>query len=274
MTTLVQFAERYVASRNLSPVHAETLKRRASALESHSRESNIERVLQEQLVNSFLYSLNVSAYTVRGYRGDILTLWNGAADADLVPYPVTRRIRRPKLPELLVQCYTVDEVRRILATARTIRGAFHNGVAYRRYWPAAIMLAWEAGFRRGDVWRFHRDAVRGDGTLRIVQHKTQQLVVVRLRPATIEAIDQLKGVYPLAWPLVPAQFGRHWRKIVKASGVVRGTFKWLRRASGSYVELAQPGTGHKHLGHKHRSTFDRFYDAQLGAHLLPMPPEL
>lgn len=272
--TLAEFAERYALARNISPMYAYTLKRRAAALQEHARATEIDRVLAESPVNSFLSSLRCSPYTVRGYRGDILSLWNGAADADLVPYPIPRRVRRPSVPELMVDCYSVDEAQAILAHVRTMRGAFANGVAYRRYWPAAVRLAWEAGFRRGDVWRFRRDAVRSDGTLRIVQHKTGHVVMVRLRPATVEAIDQLSGAFPLSWPLVPAQFGRHWRKIVQGAGVKRGTFKWIRRASGSYVELAQPGTGHRHLGHKHRSTFDKFYDAKLGAHLLPMPPAL
>lgn len=274
MISLLEFAARYADTRSISTMYAYTLQRRATALQEHARESSIDRVLQEPPVNAFLGSLTCSPYTIRGYRGDILSLWNAAADVDLVPYPNARRIRRPSVPDLLVECYAVEEAREILTYAKTMRGAFHNGIAYRKYWAAAIPLAWEAGFRRGDVWRFKRDAVRRDGTLRILQHKTKNVVVVRLRQSTLDALDSLDGNTPCSWPLVAAQFGRHWQKIVKAAGVKRGTFKWLRRASGSYVEMLQPGTGHKHLGHKHRSTFDKFYDAQLGAHLLPMPPEL
>lgn len=272
--TLSGFATRRMLSRDVCPMYRATVISRAGALEKHAHESAIDRVLREPVVNGFLASLTVSPYTVKGYRGDILGLWNAAADEDLVPYPVSRRIRRPRTPELLIDCYTLDEARTLLAHAKTLRGCYPNGVSRRSYWAAAIHLAWNAGFRRGDCFRFRREAVRPDGSLRLVQHKTGQVVAVTLRPSTLAALDAIQLAVPLEWSLSLCRFGRHFRRLQRDAGVGRGTFKWLRRASGSYVEAQQPGAGHKHLGHADANTFKRHYDAQLGGAALPLPPEL
>lgn len=99
-------------------------------------------------------------------------------------------------------------------------------------------------------------------------------MIVRLWPSTVTALDAIAGQPPLAWPYDLSHFRRHFGKIVKGAKVNRGTFKWLRRASGSYVEALQPGAGHKHLGHQSAAVFAKHYDARLGAATLPLPPEL
>lgn len=271
MITLSDFAVAYFEARRVSPTYSATVMRRAAALQLHVGESSIDRVLTEPAVNSFLHGLDLSPYTVRSYRSDFLSLWNGAADLDLLPYPVMRRIWRPVAPALIVECYTVDEVRALLGAVKRIQGDYPNGISKRAYWSAIIRLAWDGGLRRGDCLRFNRQHLRPDGTLRVVQSKTGQIVTVRLRPSTVAAIDKIGG--KLRWPLDPSFFGRHFKRIVREAGVCRGTFKWLRRASGSYVEAQQPGSGHKHLGNG-PGVFDRNYDAKLGGATWPMPPAL
>jgi integrase len=274
MLTLTAFARQYVDCRQVSAAYAGNLAKRAAALELFAGQRDVRELLTEPIVNAFLRSLNRASATVRSYRSDVLSLWNAAADLDIVPYPVMRRIYQPDVPRLVVECYTVEEVRAILAAAKRVVGDYPNGVAKSRYWTAAILLAWDTGIRRGDVWLFRRDAVRPDGSVRIVQHKTGQLVTAKLRPVTVAAIQVIGLPQPLKWSLDPSFFGRHFAKIVKQSGVCRGSFKWLRRASGSYVEMIHPGAGHKHLGHSTPQIFDRHYDAKLGGHTLPQPPEL
>jgi integrase len=275
MMSLSDFARRYVLRRDVSPIYAGTLTRRAIALENFAGESTIARVLVEEIVNAFLASLErISAWTVKGYRGDILSLWNAAADEDLVPYPVPRRIRRPRVPALIVDCYDIEEARALVAAAEVMAGHYNSGIPRKLYWEAAIRLAWATGLRRGDVWAFRRDAVRSDLTMRVVQHKTGELVVCRLTPKALIAIDRIGLNQPLAWHHRAWTFGLHFKEITRASGVNRGTFKFLRRSSGSYVEAIQPGAGHKHLGHADPGVFAKHYDARLGASKLPLPPEL
>lgn len=269
--TLQDFARNYFDGREVSAMYAATVKRRAAAIEAFAGRSEIAEVLTEPVVNGFLRSLTLSPFTVRSYRSDILSLWNSAADSDLLPYPVMRRIWQPAAPTLLIDCYDVSEARAILSAAARILGEYPNGVAKAHYWCATVRLAWDGGLRRGDCWRFNRQHIRPDGTLRVVQGKTGAIVTVRLRPSTVAAIDKVLG--RLAWSLDPSFFGRHFKRIVRESGVCRGTFKWFRRSSGSYVEAQQPGAGHKQLGNG-PEIFGRNYDAKLGGATWPMPPEL
>lgn len=275
MISLTQFAAQYVACRPLNPTYARRLKWTAAALEAHSGQADLTKTLTESHANSFLTAnADKSPFTIRSYRSDILSLWNGAADCDLLPYPVMRRVRLPQLPELLIDCYTVDEVRLLVASAKTLIGRYRWEVRKRDYWNAAIRLAWDTGLRRGDVIRFRRDSLRPDGVVMVLQGKTKKVVPVKLRESTVIALNALSGPYPLRWGTDVTYFTRHFRRIVVASGVKRGTFKWLRRASGSYVEAEQPGAGYKHLGQSGPQVFNRHYDAKLGGHNLPQPPEL
>lgn len=274
MLTLAEFAQQYVDSRVISAMYAGTIMRRARALELHAGTAAVPDVLTEAAVNAFLASLVVSPHTRKSYRGDLLMLWRAAADDGLVAYPIPRRIRRERLPALVVQCYSHAEATAMLAATDKLRGGMANGVGRRAYWRAMIMAGWETGLRRGDLWRLRRDAIRPDGSAVIAQHKTGKLVVCRLRASTLAAVDAIGGPTPLAWPYSGWAFGEQFRKIVRLSGVNRGSFKWLRRASGSYVEAATPGAGHKHLGHAHADTFSAHYDAQLGGAPRELPPPL
>lgn len=275
MISLTCFAGQYVACRPLDRSYAARLRWTANALESFAGSNRIGETLTEKNANGFLSAqLDKSPFTIRSYRSDILSLWNGAADCDLVPYPVMRRVRLPQIPELLIDCYTIDEVRQLVAAASVLIGRYRWEVRKRDYWNAAIRLAWDTGLRRGDVIRFRRESLRPDGVVMILQNKTKKIVPVKLRESTVVAMNALSGQYPLRWGNDVTYFTRHFRRIVDASGVKRGTFKWLRRASGSYVEAEQPGAGYKHLGQSGPQVFNRHYDAKLGGHNLPQPPEL
>lgn len=274
--TLMDVVDQLFHVRDVSDGYLYTLRRRAELLSEFAETDDLKEVLTEVVVNGYLAmrAKKLSPYTLRSLRGDLLTLWNAAADEDLVPYPMTRRIRRIKRPELIIECYTVEEVRILLEHVSKLKRCFPDGTVIRDYWPAIIRTAWDTGLRRGDLWRLRRDAIRSDGTARVIQHKTGRATIRKLRPSTIEAIDKLYGPTPLSFPLVAAQFGRHWQKFTKATGINRGTFKWVRRASGSYVELGQIGAGSKHLGHTSSEVFERHYNAKLDTDAIPLPPDL
>ncbi len=275
MLSLKEFAAQYVICRPITRAYATRITWTANALESFSAQSELPDVLTEKVVNGFLTAnFGKSPYTIRSYRSDILSLWNAAADLGLCAAPVLRRIILPKMPDLVIDCYTVDEARELATTAKLLVGRYGWGVRRRDYWSAAIRLAWDTGLRRGDVIGFRRDSIRPDGVVMIVQNKTKKIVPVKLRTSTICAIELLDGPYPLRFATNINYFTRHFAKIVRASGVRRGTFKWLRRASGSYVDMQLPGAGYKHLGQSGQQVFTKHYDAKLGGHSLPQPPEL
>jgi hypothetical protein len=254
-------------------MYRNTLRSRAARLQFSTGGGNISETLSEEAINSFLESLvEIAPRTVVSYRQSFLALWRAAADEDLAPYPNARRIRRPKLPPLVVECYTVSEVNRLVKAARQLVGRVPRSHVKRRdYWPALIMAAWDSGLRRGDLWRLNASKIRRDGMVVQVQHKTQKLIVCQFRPETMRAIRAAGN--SLAWTADNRTFSEHFTRIVEASGVRRGTFKWVRRASGSYVERAQPGAGCKHLGNTPQ-VFDAHYDAKLKGRRFPLPPAL
>lgn len=271
MLTLTEFTHRYTDARPLSVDYAATLRKRAAALQATSPKGWLPDVLTEDRINVFLKALTCSPHTVAKYRQDYLCLWRAAADDDLVPYPIARRIWKPKKPPLIINCYTVDEVRQLVAGAEKLKGAMPNGVPRKRYWSALLRLGWATGLRRGDLWKVKPDDIRPDGTLVIAQNKTGRLVTCQVDRKTVEA---LRAVGDLRWPLCLRAFAIHFGEIAALAGVNRGVFKWIRRASGSYVEAMQPGAGHKHLGHATAVTFNNHYDARLNPVHPPRPPAL
>jgi site-specific recombinase XerD len=272
---ILTFVKRFAESRDVSDKYVYRLRLTSRQLATFAGKFSIEDLFSEEVVTSFLKSRDkLSPFSVRSIRADIVAMWNFAADLDLVAYPRLRRLYRPRCPELLIECYMVDEVRALLTAAGRQHGEYSNGVSKKVYWSAAIRLAWDTGLRRGDIWDFQKSRLEPDGSMRVVQHKTKRIVRIKLRQSTLQALNEIHYDKALQWPMEINYFTRHFKKIIRESGVNKGSFKWLRRSSGSYVEMERVGAGAKHLGHTSPLVFERHYDAKLGEHLLPMPPEL
>ena len=271
---ILRFASRYISTRDVSEKYAYRIRLYAVKIARFAGTANIEDIFTEDAFNSFSASLQGNPFTARSTLADYVVLWNAAGDEDLVPYPRLRRLRRPKCPQLIIECYTQAEVGRLLQAATELRGEYANGVRKGLYWEAIIRLGWDTGLRRGDLMRFKKSDVRADGSLRVVQSKTRRIVPVKIRESTRKALDAIQYDQPLDWTMDLTYFGRHFKRIVRASGVGKGSFKWVRRSSGTYVDMKQPGAGSKHLGHSNPQMFDKHYDGHLGDHLLPQPPEL
>lgn len=273
--TIEEFAEGYALRRGVKRQQAAALRRRARALANHVGRDDMAACFQVDSVNRFLAGLaeRWAPATVRGYRVDLLTLWAAAADEGLADPPQRRLLRPTPVPDPLVECFTVDETRRILAAAGRLRRVYPDGVRAADYWPGVIRLAWDTGLRRADCWGFQQQNVDVGGRWRVVQRKTGKLVCGVMWPSTVQAVRALHGRQPFRWSRRPEAFCRQFRRIVAAAGVRAGTFRWLRRSSGSYVEAASPGAGWRHLGHGSPAVFRRHYDAQLAP---PdwRPPEL
>jgi integrase len=266
------FVDQYLNARPCSVGYARTLRKRSTKLSDFAGRAEIELLFNEATVNAFLASLGgLSPHTNNKYRADFLALWRAAADEDRLPYPQPRRIRRERITAQVIECYLEHEARALVVAAEHLVGAYPNGVARRQYWPAIIRAAWDTGLRRGDLWRIKSADIRKDKTLVIVQSKTGTAIVCRFHPKTIKAIKRSGGA--LAWALCEWCFGVHFQEIVRFSGIGRGTFRWLRRGSGSRIDADHPGRGHRHLGNT-RGVFERHYDARLESGATPMPPEL
>jgi integrase len=269
---LEDFVIEYLNARPVSEGYSRTIKKRMAKLSEFAGHTDLKSLFNEATINGFLAALDgLSPFTKNKYRADFLALWRAAADVDKVPYPQARRIRRERTVAQVIECYLEHEARSLVVAAEHLVGAYPNGVARRQYWPAIIRAAWDSGLRRGDLWRLKAGQIRKDKTAVIVQSKTGQTITCRFHPSTVKAIARASG--HLEWVLCEWCFGVHFQEIVTLTGIQRGTFRWLRRGSGSRIEADHPGRGPKHLGNT-PGVFGRHYDAQLGAVKKPMPPEL
>lgn len=269
---LSEFVEHYLTIRPTCEQYAKTIRNRTKRLGEFAGRTELSAVFNETTVNSFLAQLHgLSPFTRNKYRQDFLAVWRAAADEDYVGYPQARRLRRERIVAKVIECYQENEARSLVVAAQHLTGGYSNGVARRHYWPAAIRAAWDSGLRRGDVWTLKSAMIRRDGTAVIVQHKTGSPVTIRLHKSTVRAMNVAGG--SLQWPQCEWCFRAHFEEIVQLSGLRKGSFKWLRRGSGSTVDAHHPGQGHKHLGNG-RQVFEKHYDAKLGESKKPLPPEL
>jgi len=276
--TLLDFTRDYCARRDVSADYRGLLLRRVRALQDFTGRKLLTENFHEQTLNEFLETITDRAPATRkGYRNGLLAIWRGAADDGLIREPISRRVNRIQQRPSPIECYTVEEVEKLLAATQRIHEGCRRGAMYRHgpeYWWAMIAVAWDSGARRGDLWRLDRDAIRPGGIWHFIQHKTGKPKVSHLGEVALLALQAIgESRYPLKWKADTTRFTSAFAKLRKLSGVLRGSFKWIRRASGSYVEEREPGMGHKFLGNS-EVVFRESYDAQLWAKNLPRPPEL
>jgi integrase len=235
--------------------------------------------LDEQSVSAFLrdYSATAAPPTVRSKRTQILALWRAAADDGLCD-PPTRRVRSVRVPRRPVVAWERAEVERLLAACQALPRWHRCGLRRSVWWDLAIRVAWDTGLRWGDLVALPVEAVRADGAVVWSQAKTGSLITCRLQPSTLAALLASLEACPRSlvcpWPASHETFTDQVARLVKKAGVRPGTWKWIRRGSGTDVELQQGGAGHLHLGNT-RAVFESAYgDRAILGRAAPHPREL
>lgn len=279
---LLAFVHEYALTRDLTPDSIRQLQSAVRALDrSLGRQVHV-RELCTRLVNDFLAqqkAAGLSWHTRRNRRRILLTLWKAAAFAGLVAPRGIQPVAPVRSRGHLVHCWTVAQVRQLLAAAEGLQGHVGRRLPVPRaaYWASYVAAAWDSGLRGCDVRCFRRDLIAPDGTVRLVQNKTDRRQRVRLHPSTLERIDRCLAVYPrlVIWPV--ASNLRVWRKaaarVVRAAGLT-GSLGRLRHSSGTDVELRFPGQGHYHLGNS-RAVFEaHYFDDSRAVFTRPMPQPL
>ena len=216
---------------------------------------------------------SLAPQTVQNHRRMLITLRKAALSDGLLVDQCTRPIRRVKAPLPLPRAWSHEEIGRLMAVAKKMRGG-----TKRCKWcvllPAWIAVAYSSGLRLGDMLAVRHDALRGN-RLALVLAKTRRPHVVALDDQAVAAIRSL----PVHGPRI---FGdlvgrcvviRAFRRLVKESGL-QGSGKFLRRSSATYAELAgMSATGH--LGHATAGLAQRHYvDPVLLAELKKPVPSL
>jgi len=211
--------------------------------------------LDERMISAWLQhyaATGVRPTTVRSKKQGILSLWRAAAEEELCR-PPARRIRSVRVVREPVEAWLFDEVVRLLAACRGLPRPHPCGLRRAVWWDLAVRIAWDTGLRWGDQITLPVAAVRPDGSGAWCQSKTARPVTFQLSEGTLAALEASLRDCPrelvLPWPASHETFNAQVRRLVRRAGIRRGTWKWLRRSSSSYVELDFPGAGSAHLGH-------------------------
>lgn len=249
---LVTLANRYVSSKIVCREHAAQVRRVAARCGQLSPD-RINVYLKRRLAE-------VSPVTAKNERGLLLALWRFAYESRLLE-DIPRGIVKIKPPRQPTRAWTVDEMKHLLAAADATRGWLRSGAKRSEFLRAWILIGYASGARFGDIWRFHREHLDGE-VLRWTQHKTGEPISKVLDRATLRAIDAMLAHSPdgriVGWACSRGQAMRIMRGLLTSCGL-DGSSKWLRRSGATHIEIASPGAGRHHCGHRTASMVERSY---------------
>lgn len=176
----------------------------------------------------------------------------------------TGKLRQVRLGTLTPTAWTPAEI------ARLVDACDHMPEASRAYWQTLIAAAWYTGLSQADLHRVRLDDFAADGTLEIARRKTGRIAFVLIPRETLAAVSPYRD--GRCWPLLTSRewFRRTFAKIVKRAGLF-GTFPKIRKSSGTYAELLNPGRGHEHLANS-RKVFETNYLARRHVAKAPLSP--
>jgi len=270
----------YVAARSLGKSEADQYRYALNKLETFLKRAPTLADLNAATLNEWLLSLQeagLSPKTVKNNRGRVLALWNDALDEGVIDNE-PRRLRKVKIPRFIPTAWSPAEVARLLEVARKVPGRFiQSRVVKAKFWEAFILFLWDTALRLGDVRRVETATVRGQSVFRLVQSKTNDIVVCQLRPETLAAIE---ATYPpdrkraFGSALSRGRMEKGFRLLIEAAGLSRetGTTRMLRKSSATAVEALHPGAAMRHrtpgLAYKH------YVDPRFISEAKPIAPAL
>lgn len=238
--------------------------------------------LSDDLLNGWLVARKQegrSPATIRGNRTSILTLWYAAYEDGLIQ-GLPRRVRVIKQPDRVPECWTLEQLGKLLAACDRLEGRFRNlPVSKRLYARSLINAKYDTALRLSDVLSIERDWIWPGGYVSIVQSKTGRAHRVQFRETTLAEIAEVTEALPnrrLIWPAFAQRrrFYVFFRQLVRDAGL-RGTSKWLRRSSASYFERENPGAAWRHLGHTGPGLDREHYlDPRVSYPAMPLPPAI
>ncbi len=177
------------------------------------------------------------------------------------------KLRSVKLTTLEPIAWTEEEVGRLVFACDVM---FEGDHEKRLYMRTLILAAYYTGASQIDLHGLTRANIAANGIVRYLRSKTGKPVVTAM---PVDLIAQLPPSDPI-WPLKisPEMFRRRFAQIVKIAGL-RGSFKTLRKSSGTGVEMLHPGRGHEHLGNS-RKVFETHYLARGSLEVVPILPNI
>lgn len=141
----------------------------------------------------------------------------------------------------------------------------------RWFWKKVIPMAYYTGLERIDLAdNFSNDKISPNGLVITARHKTGKRVIAQLPMSlTTELLKRPPG--PLfEYKLSEEMFRREFESIVAIAGL-EGTFKKVRKTTGTVSEIKNPGRGHELLANS-RAIFDKHYLDKKKMPIRPLSP--
>ena len=151
------------------------------------------------------------------------------------------RLRPVRCDELPSDTWSAEEVYRLADAAGKNR--------------LLVLVAYFTGLSECDLRRLKRSDIDAAGVIHFTRQKTGKRVLVGIPVDLLAELPDSGLLFPLL--TTGEWFRRCFRVTVKKAGLC-GTFKKLRRSSGTAIEIAYPGRGHIHLGNS-RPIFELHY---------------
>lgn len=281
--SVAEFVERYAETHDLKPGSVEQLAIAARSYEAFQGGRAEWSEVCDEKVNGWLAHLQGSGLkpvTVSAKRRALLTLWRAAHDENLVDRP-PYKVKRIKCPERVPIAFLLSELKQLRDAAAGLEGDYPKiGIPKAIWWLSFLDFKYDTALRLGDVLSIERKDIWPGGRVSIVQSKTGHSHSVRLRPRTIEEIDECMSygrTRAIIWPIWCRYntWFQHFNEVRLAAGLKAGTSKWIRRASASYVERDNPGCGSRHLGHRSPGlAVKHYFDPRIVGRDPVLPPEI
>jgi len=251
--TFADIAPHYLAERVVSAVYASNVKRVAAKIGTVS----VERL------NKYIMSRaeQVSGITARSERTIALCMWRWAYDRGLLDI-APRGVLKMKARKRPTKAWTVPQLQQLVKATHQYDGKWMRSQAdLGQFLRAWVLLAYETGARFGDVMAFKAEHLDGD-TISWTQSKTGDPMVRSLTPACLDACDAMLKRSPdgsiVGYACGKREAMRVMRKLLDSQGL-GGSSKWLRRSGATHCEMATPGAGRLHLGHRSPALFESAY---------------
>lgn len=237
LKTLRHLLEDYILSRDHSGGTPDYYRRCVGVLEKwHGRKLKLSEFTVETC-NRFLLAKKEagrSSYYRKSLRSALRALLNHAG--------IEGKLRPVKFERLNPQVWTAAEVDRLAAAAPN------------QHWKIRVLMGYYTGLNQVDLELIEKRHIV-DGVLRWRRSKTGKLVVVSVPAWLVAQLPDQGRICPRSTSLEWTR--RQFREMLAAAGLT-GTFKKLRKTSGTVAESLHPGAGHLHLGNT-RAVFELHY---------------
>lgn len=227
--------------------------------------------LQEIVVARFLAKRvrDRAPATAAKDRAQLRAMWEFAARRRLVEtWPQMPPV---KVPERTPEAWTIEEMRRLLASAAQEKTSYAD-VPAALFWKALLMLAYDTGERITSMLSLTWGGFRGSAVLFAAENRKGKRRDI-YREISVETADAMlairgeRGLDDLVFPW-PRQKSYVWKRleiILKRAGLPHGRrdkFHKIRRTTASYFEAAG-GSAQKLLDHADPATTRKYLDPRI-----------